>query len=664
MDEEEEIEGLPAFFHRHPLLFCFLLFLAFTYAFVYPVFAFILAATPVLVLTALLLGLVLLNSVPQDHDPHVYKKISHRPPQCQPSTTAIGVRGSSRHHHRPSDESGDSSSSSSSVDENDHHPPTMSTATSHASFPDTAANTESESTDSDHEGKQHNHQRSEKKDAVRAVAWTADDAKSIENIGSLELEMNATVEKLMSRRRARGHQRPLHHHHQHVMELDDPSKLSIATKKRNPFDLDGPYDEDDNFPDSAPSMLGLRPSRNPFFDDVDDDLRLQAPPQPSFIPRAGAWAAAAQKNAMLFRRHESFTVGAPYVSDFRPSRFRPYFVTEKMQGQPVTVPEASRKSSSSSTSSSSAGATAYAYAYAYASANKEEEAAAEQEEALAAAAAEAEAATMLEEVKPSVEYSGRSHEVAAVDVELISDSSDDDMTLPGGGHAHKGQHVQAQQQQQQQEVAEQEQQMKMEQEQQMKQQQEEQLKMKQQQEEQMKMKMQQEQRMKQQLAEQEQRMKQAAEQEQQMKMQMQQQQQMALSDDDEGDSFEVESITKQVAAAAAGKTKQLETDPAYDYSPSKTDKAAFAQLPPPAPPNKLQTMRRVFSEEDADEPWAAPSGLEETVENEGREQDPPLSAPAAGAAPPLSAAAKKAIGKSTKAYKPPSKKAVLGFFRK
>ncbi|XP_048551517.1 PH domain-containing protein DDB_G0275795-like [Triticum urartu] len=626
MDEDEEIEGVPAFFHRHPLLLCFLLFLAFTYAFVYPVFAFILAAAPVLVLTALLLGLVLLHSVPQDHDPHVYNKISHRPPQVQPSTTGAITT----HHHRPSHESSDSSSS---VDENDHHPPTMSNATSHASFPDTAANSESESTDSDHEEKQHNHQRSEKKDAVRAVAWTADDAKSIENIGSLELEMNATVEKLMSRRRARGHQRPLHHHQQqqHVMELDDPSKLSIATRKRNPFDLDGPYDEDDNFPDSAPSMLGLRPSRNPFFDDMDDDLQHQAPPEPSSIPGAPA----AQKNAMLFRRHESFTVGAPYVSDFRPSRFRPYFVTEKMQGQPVTVPEASRESSSSSTSSSSAGATAYAYAYAYASANKEEEAAAEQEEALAAAEAEAEAATMLEEVKPTVEYSSRSHEVAAVDVELISDSSDDDMTLPGGGHAHKGQHVQAQQQQEEEEeVAEQEQQMKMEQE--------------------------QEQRMKQQLAEQEQRMKQAAEQEQQMKMQMQQQQQqqLALSDDDEGDSFEVESITKQVAAAAAGKTKQLETDPAYDYSPSKTEKAAFAQLPPPAPPNKLQTMRRVFSEEDADEPWAAPSGLEET----GREQDM-LSAPAAGAAPPLSAAAKKAIGKSTK-YKPPSKKAVLGFFRK
>ncbi|XP_037444782.1 protein similar-like [Triticum dicoccoides] len=643
MDEEEEIEGAPAFFHRHPLLFYFLLFLAFTYALVYPVFAFILAAVPVFVLTALLLGIVLLHSVPQDHDPHVYKKITHRPPQCQPAP--IGGSTSSRHHHQPSYESSDDDSSS--AHENDNRPPrAMSTASSHASFPDpddTAANTESESTDSDHEEKQHNHHRSHKKDAVRAVAWTADDAKSIENIGSLELEMNATVEKLMSRRRARGHQRPLHqHHHQHhhVMDLaDDPSKLSIATRKRNPFDLDGPYDEDDNFPDSAPSMLGLRPSRNPFFDDIDDDLHLQAPPQPSSIPGA------AQKNAMLFRRHESFTVGAPHVSDFRPSRFRPYFVTEKMQGQPVTVPEASRKSSSSSTSSSSAGATAYAYAYAYASANKEEEAAAEQVEA------EAEAATMSEEVKSTVEYSSRSHEVAAVDVELISDSSDDDMTLPGGGHAHKEHQVPVQQQQQ---AAEQEQQMKMEQEQQMKLQQEQQMKL--QQEQQMK-----EQRMKQQLAEQEQQMKQAAEQERQMKMQ--QQQQLALSDDDEGDSFEVESITKQVAAAAAGKTKQLETDPAYDYSPSKTEKAAFAQLPPPAPPNKLQTMRRVFSEEDADEPWAAPSGLEETAEDEGREQDM-LSAPAAGAAPPLSAAAKKAIGKSTKAYKPPTKKAVLGFFRK
>ncbi|XP_044946200.1 putative uncharacterized protein DDB_G0268364 [Hordeum vulgare subsp. vulgare] len=621
MDEEEEIEGLPGLFHRHPLLLCFLLFLAFVYALVYPVFAFILASAPVLILTALLLGLVLLNGVPQDHDPHVYKKISHRPPQYQP--TAAGP---------PSEESPPTSdsSSSSSADDDNYNRPAMSTATSHASFPDTAANTESESTDSDHE--QDKRQRSEKKEVVRAVAWTADDDKSIENIGSLELEMNATVEKLMSRRRARGHQRPLHHHHHHVMDVDDPSKLSIATRKSNPFDLDGPYDEDDNFPDSAPSMLGLRPSRNPFFDDMDDDLHLQAPPQPSSIP--------AQKNAMLFRRHESFTVGAPYVSDFRPSRFRPYFVTEKMQGQPVSVPEASRKSSSSSTSSSSAGATAYAYAYA--SANKEEEAAAEQE-----AVAEA-AAAMLEEVKTE-EYSSRSREVVAVDVELISDSSDDDMTLPPGGK-----------EQQQQQVAEQDQQqMKMEQEQRLKQQQA----------------AEQEQRLKQQqqAAEQEQ---QVAEQEQQMKMQQQQQQQLALSDDDdEGDSFEVESITKQVdAAAAAGKTKQLEADPAYDYSPSaptgKTEKqqqqqeaAAFAQLPPTAP-NKLQSMRRVFSEEDADEPWAAPSALEETG-NEDMFPLPPLpeSAPSAGGAPPLSAAAKKAIGKSTK-YKPPTKKAVLGFFRK
>jgi hypothetical protein len=147
-------------------------------------------------------------------------------------------------------------------------------------------------------------------------------------------------------------------------------------------------------------------------------------------------------------------------------------------------------------------------------------------------------------------------------------------------------------------------------------------------------------------------------------------------DDDEGESFEVESITKQVAAAAEGKGKQLDTDRGYDYSPSAGTMEKKQDQLPPLPPtmaqtNKLASMRRVFSEDEADEPWAPPSRLEETTatEKEAREQDmfplPPLpeSAPAAGAAPPLAAAAKKAAGKSNK-YKPPSKKAVLGFFRK
>jgi hypothetical protein len=59
-----------------------------------------------------------------------------------------------------------------------------------------------------------------------------------------------------------------------------------------------------------------------------------------------------QKNRML-RRHESFTEGAPFLSDFwqdlQPSRFRPYFVTEISANEGITVPshegETSEKSS-------------------------------------------------------------------------------------------------------------------------------------------------------------------------------------------------------------------------------------------------------------------------------------------------------------------------------
>jgi hypothetical protein len=474
----------------------------------------------------------------------------------------------------------------------------MSTATSLASFPDDDSESESEA-EPEHREQKHHHRPEE---VVRAVAWTADDAKSIENIGSLELERNATVEKLMSRRLAARRQPHRRHHHHIAGDInDDASRLTVHVVKNNPFDLDEPYGDND-FPGSAPSML-IHPSRsNPFFDDDDNEiLRLHAPQPQQQLLSAGA--SAQTKNAVLFRRHESFTVGAPYASDFRPSRFRPYFVTEKMQGQPVTVPEASGKMSRSSSSSSSSSSSAGANAYASVSANKEEEEAAEQE-----AFAEAEAAALLEAKTDDQNDFIRPREVVPVDVELISDSSDDDISLP----EHMKVHHHHQQQQQQQQVAVSDQ-----------------------------------------------------------------------DDDEEGESFEVESITKQVAAAAGeGKGKQLDTDPSYDYSPSagtmekKQQEEALDQLPPVAPPtmaqtNKLASMRRVFSEDEADEPWAAPSSLEETTpsEKEAREQDmfplPPLpeSAAAAGAAPPLAAAAKKAAGKSSK-YKPPSKKAVLGFFRK
>lgn len=99
--------------------------------------------------------------------------------------------------------------------------------------------------------------------------WTAEDEKSIQNIGSLELERNAAVEKLMS-------SRSMHRYYAADRDLID-------------LDLDGDGDGHQLPPGSAPSM-----HRNPFF--FHDDQQ------------------AAASTAKLFSRHESF---------------RPYFVADK-----------------------------------------------------------------------------------------------------------------------------------------------------------------------------------------------------------------------------------------------------------------------------------------------------------------------------------------------
>jgi hypothetical protein len=122
--------------------------------------------------------------------------------------------------------------------------------------------------------------------------WTAEDEKSIQNIGSLELERNAAVEKLMS-------SRSMHRYYAADRDLID-------------LDLDGDGDGHQLPPGSAPSM-----HRNPFF--FHDDQQ------------------AAASTAKLFSRHESF---------------RPYFVADKTQ-QPVVLESSGGGGSSSSSSSSS-----------------------------------------------------------------------------------------------------------------------------------------------------------------------------------------------------------------------------------------------------------------------------------------------------------------------
>ncbi|XP_015690544.1 uncharacterized protein LOC102719479 [Oryza brachyantha] len=350
----------------------------------------------------------------------------------------------------------------------------------------------------------------------KAAVWTAEDEKSILNIGSLELERNAAVEKLMS-------SRSMHRYH----------------ADRDLIDLDG--DGDGHLPPgSAPSM-----HRNPFF--FDDDQQ----------EKEGATA------AMVFSRHESFAVVG----------FRPYFVADKTQ-QPVAVSipipvisESSGGGGSSSSSSSSATVDCGGQ-------HMDQE----------AAATTADSSSSRVMGPTTADSSSSPRAMVTVDVELISDSSDDDedemLSLPG----------------QQRKVAS-----------------------------------------------------------------------IGMSDDDDGESFEVESITRQVnetlhahaAAAAAAAREGQEEDEKNSSSSSWASK--LASVPEDEKNERREREVLEIRERDiflASVPEASAAPANSVNIN---------AASSAGGSPPLdtTAAPKAAATKSSRySYKPPSRKAVLGLFRK
>ncbi|CAN6308392.1 unnamed protein product [Urochloa humidicola] len=284
--------------------------------------AFLAASSPVWLLAAFLLGVVLVHSDPhvplaatEDEDRHLYKKIRRRVAASSSSSSSSSSSGSGGGGGSSDDTSGSM----------------------------------------EHLVGDYKEEEVVKKPA--AVAWTADDEHSIRSIGSLELERDARLEKLMSRRSI----------HRNLIDLDIHIPAAVLTK--NPaLDLHSHHHESSE-PGSAPSFLLAQHNTNPF----------DFPPE-----------------TLLYRRHESFTAGAPLA---RPSRFRPYFVAD--------VPEAgggdtagSDNSNSSSSPSSSAASIDHQLVH--------HQGQAAQQQAPAA---------------PGI--------VVAVDVELISDSSDDDMSLPG-----------------------------------------------------------------------------------------------------------------------------------------------------------------------------------------------------------------------------------------
>lgn len=313
--------------------------------------AFLAASSPVWLLTAFLLGAVLVNSEPnvplaaasEDEDRHLYKKIRRHKP-------VTGASGSS------SDD--DNESSVTSMED-------------HLVV-----------------------DKAKEEEVVKAaVAWTADDEHSIQSIGSLELERDARLEKLMSRRTT----------HRNLIDLDVHIPAVMAPRTNNPFDLhhhSSSYYDDGHgaAAAAAPSSL-LGQHTNPF-----DDIHIQQQRQRDRDPDEEDTED--EKKAAMLRRHESFTAGAAPLA--RPSRFKPYFVADVPEGDAGGRDAGSDNSNSSSPSSSTAS-----------DHQTQQEAAVKVEEAPAAS------------TSPCAWDGKGNGMVMAVDVELISDSSDDDMSLQG-----------------------------------------------------------------------------------------------------------------------------------------------------------------------------------------------------------------------------------------
>jgi hypothetical protein len=199
----------------------------------------------------------------------------------------------------------------------------------------------------------------------KVVAWTADDQKNLMSVGSSEIERNTRLEHLTARQKA---VRKLLERDLIDLEGMDSSQLQIQpviAPRMNPFDL--PYEEE--VPGSAPSVL-LPTTRNPF------DITFEQPEEngPTLARDSANISSYAYNNNNhagartstnsitgfanqdfrrngMYRRHESFTIGAPvvFMEDVRPepraSRFKPFFIPEGLDGtESDTEREASERS--------------------------------------------------------------------------------------------------------------------------------------------------------------------------------------------------------------------------------------------------------------------------------------------------------------------------------
>ncbi|WVZ65892.1 LOW QUALITY PROTEIN: hypothetical protein U9M48_015183 [Paspalum notatum var. saurae] len=428
-----------------------------TYLYFFGWFTLLVTTSPIFLIAAVFLGIILAYGEPNNPEKdHVYKKIEKTPcpnahdsgesvrgvPYPRVSTSEERVvkhknrdkKIRKRSHGVASSEPGSSESGGSDTDT---IPMLHAFRHLRSGSNSSQSSQDGDSNDSSIEDGSENQQGNggnlrDGKQHGKAVAWTADDQKNILKIGCLEIERNQRLETLIARRRARKYtDKNLEFGSSDSLPtIEELSKFnvqipSIFAPRKNPFDL--PYNED-NFPDSAPSApleMG-----NPFDLPREQANESSSSGGPISSHEEPIPVSSHLQRSALLRRHESFTEGAPFLTEFwqdtRPSRFRPYFVTETMANEemanPVLEGETSEKSNSKTSSIQDSDSTASV-------ADQES-----QKDVLGDCSNQGQQSSFsqTEEHEPITRHV---REVSlALDIEppvLISDSSDDDISLSG-----------------------------------------------------------------------------------------------------------------------------------------------------------------------------------------------------------------------------------------
>ncbi|RLN32987.1 hypothetical protein C2845_PM03G06510 [Panicum miliaceum] len=364
------------FFQRHPCVLCLLVLLLILYKYFFGWFTLLVTTSPIFLIAGIFLGIILAYGEPNNPEKdHIYKKIDKARCSNIPLPKIPSEEKVAKHKNRDKKirkrshvvaSSSEPGSSESGGSDTDNIPMLHAFHHLRSGSNSSQSSQDGDSNDSSIEDEMENHQGNgvkvrEGKGHVKVVAWTADDQKNILKIGCLEIERNQRLETLIARRRARKYS------DKNLIDFGSSDSLptveelskfnvqipAVFAPRKNPFDV--PYNED-NFPDSAPSVL--LEIGNPF--DLPNEQENESSSSggaKSSHAEPIPIASHLQRRALL-RRHESFTEGAPFLTDIwqdaRPSRFKPYFVTEKMANEEITNPvlegETSEKSNSKASS--------------------------------------------------------------------------------------------------------------------------------------------------------------------------------------------------------------------------------------------------------------------------------------------------------------------------